>query len=74
MNTSTNTALTARIEALREDLETATGADRAEALDHLEEVVLLLEAKGDTAPRWARAALAAKLDEDVETQFDNMPV
>jgi hypothetical protein len=67
-------ALIERIEALRHDIETAEGGARREALDHLEQAVLQLETRGVQAPGWARASIAAKLDEAAEDQFDNMPI
>jgi hypothetical protein len=69
-----NKELMARIDALREEIDRTEGAARAEALAHLEEAVLLLEAHGHAVPGWAKARIAANLDEQVEDQFDNMPV
>jgi hypothetical protein len=63
-----------RIDALREEIDRAEGAERAEALAHLEEAVLQLEAHGHAPPGWAKARIAESLDEQVEDQFDNMPV
>lgn len=65
--------LKARLTTLREDLDHSHGAAHEVHLDHLEEVVLLLETKGEVAPGWAKDRLAARIDEQVEDQFDNMP-
>ncbi|MFZ7094059.1 hypothetical protein [Primorskyibacter sp. 2E233] len=64
-----------RLEALEAELAKATAKERADLLAHLEEAVLGLEAKGETAPAWAKAHLATWDDEEgVEEQFDNMPL
>ena len=68
-----NKELKARLESLREKLDHSHGAAHETQLDHLEEVVLLLETKGEAAPTWAKDRLAARIDEEVEAQFDNMP-
>ncbi|MDJ0823554.1 MAG: hypothetical protein QNJ09_17320 [Paracoccaceae bacterium] len=68
--------LKARIEELRQDIAAADEDIRAELIEQLEQAVMLLEAKGDTAPAWAVAHVSARqeADEAVEDQFDNMPV
>ncbi|WP_136441016.1 hypothetical protein [Pacificoceanicola onchidii] len=65
--------LEARLADLRQELDHSYGAAHETQLDHLEEVVLLLENKGDAVPAWAKERLAARIDERVEDQFDNMP-
>ncbi|WP_425074993.1 hypothetical protein [Sagittula sp. S175] len=67
-------ALNQRLEALCHQLRTARGASRAEALDHLSEVLQQLELHGQAAPAWAREALSNAVEADVEDGFDNMPV
>jgi len=66
--------LKARITALRDEIDQVDGAARAEVMAHLEQAVTALEAKGAAVPDWARARIAASMDELVEAQFDNMPV
>lgn len=63
-----------RIEALKAQIEQADDDTLAELLEHLEQAVMQLEAKGISAPPWARQRLSDRIDEDVEGQFDNMPV
>ncbi|AUC52340.1 MAG: hypothetical protein ACU0CC_15085 [Sagittula sp.] len=67
-------ALKARIEALRDEIDNTEGTARAEALDHLEQAVRQLEGRGARAPVWARDRVEAHRDEDLEDQFDNMPI
>ncbi len=66
--------LKTRLEELHQDLEVATGDQREEVLDHLEQVVLGLEEADVKIPGWARAQLASRVEEAVEDMFDNMPV
>lgn len=67
-------ALRRRIEEIRDAIESAGPAERAEMLEHLEQAVAQLEAKGEQTPSWVRQRLADRIDEDVEDQFDNMPL
>ncbi|EBA06043.1 hypothetical protein [Sagittula stellata] len=67
-------ALKARIKALRDEIDNTEGPARAEALDHLEQAVRQLEGRGVPAPAWARKRVEADRDEDLEDQFDNMPI
>lgn len=66
-------ALKQRIDAIREAIDAAAPAERAEMLEHLEQAVAQLEAAGQAAPAWVRQRLADRIDEDIEAQFDNMP-
>ncbi|WP_299930273.1 hypothetical protein [uncultured Pelagimonas sp.] len=66
--------LKTRLEELHQELEVANDEQREEVLDHLEQVVLGLEAEDVAIPGWARAQLASRVDEAVEDMFDNMPV
>lgn len=66
-------ALKARIDEIRDVIDGAGPAERAELLDHLDQAVTQLEAQGHDVPPWARQRLADRIDEDVEAQFDNMP-
>ncbi|WP_425102203.1 hypothetical protein [Tropicibacter sp. S64] len=63
-----------RLETLRHDLDTSHGAAHEAHLDHLEEAVMTLDARGVAVPHWARDRLAGRIDEEVENQFDNMPL
>ncbi len=68
--------LKARIRELRDDIAAADEEMRAELLEQLEQAVMVLEAKGVAAPAWAKAHVTERqeADEEVEEQFDNMPV
>ncbi|CUH82653.1 hypothetical protein [Tropicibacter naphthalenivorans] len=68
------TDLEERINDLHEQILAAADTQREELLDHLEQAVLTLESKGLPAPHWAKDFLAARIDRDVEDQFDNMPL
>lgn len=66
--------LNTRLETLRAELTSSSGAAHEAQLDHLEEAVLTLEAQGAEVPQWAKDLLAVRIDEEVEDQFDNMPL
>ncbi|WGW03780.1 hypothetical protein [Tropicibacter oceani] len=63
-----------RLAELEAELVTSTPAQREELMAHLEEVVTALEDKGVETPQWAKSRLNDRIDEDVEDQFDNMPL
>lgn len=70
----TQKTLVQRIQSLEEEISKCIPAERAELLAQLEDVVRVLEAAGGQAPHSAMRRLQARTDEEVEAQFDNLPV
>ncbi len=67
--------LKARMESLRHEIAHAEGAERADLVDNLEQVVAMLYGHGrKDAPAWARDLLDQAHDAEVEDEFDNIPV
>ncbi len=63
-----------RIETLRVEIEAADSGTRALLIARLEQMVDMLNAKGQRPPAWARDRLREIEDDSVEDRFDNMPV
>lgn len=68
------TELYDRIGELRGEIDRARGEDREALLDRLEEAVAALRLHNAEVPGWAESRLAARVDAQLEDQFDNMPV
>ena len=67
-------ALLARLELLRPELDAASDDDRAALQDVLDQIVQGLAATGTPVPAWVASRLHDRLEDEVEDQFDNMPL
>lgn len=62
------------LEGILDRIDSAGPAGRTALLAQLDRAIDLLEAAGETVPPRVHAIHEARVDEEIEAQFDNLPV
>ena len=70
----TDTILMQRLQALQSEIAAADDVTRKSLILQLARVVEALESEGKAVPQDARRLLESHVDDEVEAQFDNLPV